>query len=586
MKIYTLFGIGGNALGFGGGSGSGGSGSVTNSGTLTNNAAAFGAGTTVVKVDPNVTTDMSGNLITTGSVTAASFITSGTAAGSITLKEASAAGSNAIVMTAPAGAFSNFTMVVPSADGTAGQVWTTDGAGNQTLGAFGLNATPLTTRGDLLIVNSTPALARLAIATTGKYPKSNGTDIVYSTLAASGVGACGAGTWASTLTGDTAPTCSTPTLDQIASPAAAKVFVLGNANFLTLGDSTSSATSTNNLLTVTDGANNTGTGAVVKVVSASGSLAPVAQFTFTGAATTAVATMFSTTVTGAPTTNAGGAGLAGASHSFTSQAGGASSNAAATGGAGGGFTFVTGAGGTATGAAANANGGDFTITLGAAGTGGAGAAGRVGQLIMNGTWATSAGGATIQPLSGQNINLTNGTGGITRITGGSTAANHLLIVKAGNATPTGDMVQLQNSSGTALGGIFHGGTIGVALTQWLTADGTIAAGDVVKVTGASADNRVLTVALTDTIDYIGIAQAASTAGNPIEIAVAGVTVKPLVDAGTCTRGDQVLVATATTAGRVKCAAPGTAITAGQVIGKALSTQASIGSAVTVLIQPR
>lgn len=46
----------------GGGGGGAGSGTVTNSGTLTNNAAAFGAGGTVVKVDPNITTDGSGNL--------------------------------------------------------------------------------------------------------------------------------------------------------------------------------------------------------------------------------------------------------------------------------------------------------------------------------------------------------------------------------------------------------------------------------------------------------------------------------------------------------------------------------------------
>jgi hypothetical protein len=65
-------------------------------------------------------------------------------------------------------------------------------------------------RGDIIIANSTPAWTKLAIGTTGLYPKSNGTDIVNSTMAASGVGACGANTWASTLNGDAVPTCTQP----------------------------------------------------------------------------------------------------------------------------------------------------------------------------------------------------------------------------------------------------------------------------------------------------------------------------------------------------------------------------------------
>jgi hypothetical protein len=47
-------------------------------------------------------------------------------------------------------------------------------------------------------------------STSGGYWKWNGTDVVASTGAASGTGACGANTWASTLNGDAAPTCTQP----------------------------------------------------------------------------------------------------------------------------------------------------------------------------------------------------------------------------------------------------------------------------------------------------------------------------------------------------------------------------------------
>jgi hypothetical protein len=73
-------------------------------------------------------------------------------------------------------------------------------------------------RGDIIIANSTPAWTKLAIGTTGKYPKSNGTDIVNSTLAAAGVGTPTACTnqfvTGFTLNADAAPTstCTSATL--------------------------------------------------------------------------------------------------------------------------------------------------------------------------------------------------------------------------------------------------------------------------------------------------------------------------------------------------------------------------------------
>jgi hypothetical protein len=62
------------------------------------------------------------------------------------------------------------------------------------------------------------------------------------------------------------------TLDTVGNPAASKVFALGNMNFLTFGDSTSTATGSGiNLVTMTDGPLNSGTGAVLNVQTGSGS---------------------------------------------------------------------------------------------------------------------------------------------------------------------------------------------------------------------------------------------------------------------------------------------------------------------------
>jgi hypothetical protein len=78
----------------------------------------------------------------------------------------------------------------------------------------------LTTRGDLLTVNSTPALIRLGISTTANtYVKTNATDLLFSTLPAAGTGACAANSWASTLNADAAPTCTQPAVADLSDAA-------------------------------------------------------------------------------------------------------------------------------------------------------------------------------------------------------------------------------------------------------------------------------------------------------------------------------------------------------------------------------
>lgn len=76
-------------------------------------------------------------------------------------------------------------------------------------GSLALAQTVLSTRGDILTVNASPSMVRLALGASGSYPKSNGSDLVYSTLAASGVGGCAGGQFVTTLNGDAIPTCGT-----------------------------------------------------------------------------------------------------------------------------------------------------------------------------------------------------------------------------------------------------------------------------------------------------------------------------------------------------------------------------------------
>ncbi len=65
-------------------------------------------------------------------------------------------------------------------------------------------------RGDIITVPVSGNWTRLALGSTNLYPKSDGTDIVYSTLAAGGVGPC-TNQFVSALNADAAPTCATVT---------------------------------------------------------------------------------------------------------------------------------------------------------------------------------------------------------------------------------------------------------------------------------------------------------------------------------------------------------------------------------------
>jgi hypothetical protein len=87
-------------------------------------------------------------------------------------------------------------------------------------------------RGDgIFAIGATPTWQRLAHpSTTGGYFKWNGTDFVASTGAASGTGACGANTWASTLNADAAPSCTQPGFSNLSGAATLAQLPFGAAN--------------------------------------------------------------------------------------------------------------------------------------------------------------------------------------------------------------------------------------------------------------------------------------------------------------------------------------------------------------------
>ena len=90
--------------------------------------------------------------------------------------------------------------------------------GNNTTGSAAPSFfAPLTTRGDVMVLNSSSVLGRVALgsATAGKYLKSDGTDAIVSTGSASGVGACGTSQWASTLNADAPPSCTQPAFSNL-----------------------------------------------------------------------------------------------------------------------------------------------------------------------------------------------------------------------------------------------------------------------------------------------------------------------------------------------------------------------------------
>ncbi len=86
-------------------------------------------------------------------------------------------------------------------------------AGNHTL--LSSTHTDTTTasvvRGDIVTGQAGPAWKRFAIGTANRYLKSDGTDVLYSTLAASGTGTC-TNQFVRVLSADAAPTCATVSL--------------------------------------------------------------------------------------------------------------------------------------------------------------------------------------------------------------------------------------------------------------------------------------------------------------------------------------------------------------------------------------
>src|SRR5262249_1760894 len=95
-------------------------------------------------------------------------------------------------------------------------------------GAIALGQTPLTTRGDLLVVTVGPVLNRLALGGSNLYIKSNGTDTVYSALAAAGVGSC-TNQFPRTLNADAAPTCSSVALADVTASTGTGSFVFSDS---------------------------------------------------------------------------------------------------------------------------------------------------------------------------------------------------------------------------------------------------------------------------------------------------------------------------------------------------------------------
>jgi len=120
------------------------------------------------------------------------------------------------------------------------------------------------------------------------------------------------------------------------------------------------------------------------------------------------------------------------------------------------------------------------------------------------------------------------------------------------------------------------------VTASFTATAALTAGQVVKVDTSNA-NAVLVATTSDTGGGVPIGiviNSPATAGNAI-VLLAGPTALPLLGTSTCSLGQWAVVDT-TTNGRIKC---GT-YTAGTSIGVVTQAQATVGSPVTILVQPR
>jgi len=122
-----------------------------------------------------------------------------------------------------------------------------------------------------------------------------------------------------------------------------------------------------------------------------------------------------------------------------------------------------------------------------------------------------------------------------------------------------------------------------ALANKFTATAALTAGQTVKIDTANA-NSVVVGTTTDTGAgiIIGIVENSPGAAGTAFVTLKGQMTSSLLGTGTCAIGNFVIQDT-TTNGRVKCTAT---YTAGTVIGVATTAQATVGSAVNVLVEPR
>lgn len=205
------------------------------------------------------------------------------------------------------------------------------------------------------------------------------------------------------------------------------------------------------------------------------------------------------------------------------------------------------------------------LFLGATNTGwtqnGVSGTGRIADFEIAGTNELEIDNSVGLTMTGTNGVMFSATTGPSRDSGVSRVAPKVL--SSGNAT-------LGDTSGFWLGGY----AIPLKATNSLTA------GQVVKADTSNA-NQIVVAATTDTAAGIalGILQNSPLANATGYVVTSGIVSTPLLGTGTCSIGNFVIVDT-TTAGRVKCTAT---FTAGTVIGRAVTAQAVVGSAVTVAV---
>lgn len=184
---------------------------------LSDVTAKTGAGTTVVLNDVPVLVGYTvAGLPAAGSAGRIAVVTDANAAGSCTT-----GGGSALALCRDSGA-----AWVALGDGGGG------GGPHDILSATHSDTTAAAvTRGGIVLgVGATPKWTLHTLPTTGKYLKSDGTEWTDSTLAASGIGACGANTWVSTLNGDAAPGCTQPAFTNVSGAASLAQLPFGTAN--------------------------------------------------------------------------------------------------------------------------------------------------------------------------------------------------------------------------------------------------------------------------------------------------------------------------------------------------------------------